>query len=616
MTANLVQHERNFMNIISQIDKFVTNFLKNRYSALLVFLFTSLLALAPLLFRSTFIHGPDIAMHTFNVQQYAKEFQAGVIYPRWLGDWYSGYGAPLGVVYSPLTYFFAGFLTLLGLSIPLALKTTILLSTFFSGYFLFRFASITYRPSGALAAGIIYQFAPYPIFDLYGRVAIPEYITFMWMPLLLYLGYWYMNSRRVSTLVFMALSLAGLIFTHLQIAVLFVPSFMLVLFFFWLQTEGTSIREVIGTLLGFLLALLLTAVYWLPASLESKFLNTAWLKELTDGQLPLGQEWGNYMNNFLFSAQVYRGPNEQIYRDNIEIGIGTILSLLIVLGAILAILNDFKQRKTNPYLSLVIALCGLVGIFMSFRISLPVWAMLDGIQVIQFPWRWQTVTTLMAALLAGRLVDWIAIEAGKKNGEKGWATSKLMIPLFLLAVYGIFSGYEVWSHRGSLSDAQIRQFSGLEELREENYQLVFDVFYLPEQVVGFDYTKKPKQGDVIDYGIQDIEVETVKESSIDKEFEVVSSAATIINIRSFWFPGWKVYLNDNEVPVETNPDDGTMLVEIPAGKSNVRITFTDTPIRKVAAQISILGFVVVGLALLASIIKAQRKNETQLATHV
>lgn len=72
------------MNLIPGIDKYVSVFLHRKGAAIFTFTLTGLICLVPFLAQTPFLYAPDAGTHLFNVQQFAKAFHEGVIYPRWL----------------------------------------------------------------------------------------------------------------------------------------------------------------------------------------------------------------------------------------------------------------------------------------------------------------------------------------------------------------------------------------------------------------------------------------------------------------------------------------------------------------------------------------------------
>jgi len=591
--------------IVLSFENQISKYIDKKYFVLFFYILSGTLSLGLLIFRSNFLSAPDVAMHIFNVQQYAKEFQAGVFYPRWLGDWYGGYGAPIGVVYSPLVYFVAGLTTSLGLSVSLSLKLVVFISLVVSGYYLFKLSIIFYHPFAALLAGVVYQFAPYRIFDLYGRGALPEYVAFMWLPLLLYLGYQHIKNKRSIYIVWIALCFAGLIFTHFQIAILSLPVYVLAFGYFWLRSGTRSLWDILGLFAAFLIGATITTIYWLPAFLENKYINTGWLHNLVAGQLPVNQEWGNYLNNFLFGAQAYENTIwDALYGTNLQIGIGAIFGLFVIIWAIYINIYTRRHSIANDYHPLLLSILGLLGMFMSFDISRPVWMLLHGMEVVMFPWRWQTITAFAVAFLFGYIFDVQLTIVGNNYTNESRLGRMFFIPVFLLIGYFALSGLVMINNRGHLPDALMMQFDGSKKLTVDYYDWVFDDLYVPKQSVGFDYEKQPVLAHLVLSKDQETSIKVLEKSSSRVSFETISPSSTSVNVRTFWFPGWVAFINGEEVNVGVNPDDGTILINVPKGLSTVEVTFIDTPVRVYALWISFIGVVLVGCMLVISVFKS------------
>src|SRR5215813_9775969 len=137
----------------------------------LIYSVASSVILLPLLIHSTFVSGSDVGMHIFSAQQFSDALHQGVLYPRWLGEWYGGYGAPMGIAYPPLTYYSVALLSLVNISTVLALKIILWITLTLSGIFMYKLVRLYCIPAAAILAGLFYQIAPYRTIDLYERTA-------------------------------------------------------------------------------------------------------------------------------------------------------------------------------------------------------------------------------------------------------------------------------------------------------------------------------------------------------------------------------------------------------------------------------------------------------------
>jgi hypothetical protein len=62
---------------------------------------------------------------------------------------------------------------------------------------------------------------------------------------------------------------------------------------------------------------------------------------------------------------------------------------------------------------------------------------------------------------------------------------------------------------------------------------------------------------------------------------------------TFYFPGWRVYVDGRRVPIVPTEPHGLISFEVPAGKSNLQVRFQDTPLRLAAKALSALSALVV-----------------------
>jgi len=76
----------------------------------------------------------------------------------------------------------------------------------------------------------------------------------------------------------------------------------------------------------------------------------------------------------------------------------------------------------------------------------------------------------------------------------------------------------------------------------------------------------------------------------NRKFNVISDGA-LLAIRTFYFPGWKAWVDGAEVPIGVQDKTGAILIDVPAGKHSVELKFTDTWPRKAGWIISIATLV-------------------------
>jgi len=86
-----------------------------------------------------------------------------------------------------------------------------------------------------------------------------------------------------------------------------------------------------------------------------------------------------------------------------------------------------------------------------------------------------------------------------------------------------------------------------------------------------------------------------------RTYEVIAQSPEIRLVdNTFYFPGWKVYVDKKETPIEFQDMNyrGVITYRVPEGRHTVEVKFTNTKIRLLANSISIFSIGVFGLLVL------------------
>ena len=64
-----------------------------------------------------------------------------------------------------------------------------------------------------------------------------------------------------------------------------------------------------------------------------------------------------------------------------------------------------------------------------------------------------------------------------------------------------------------------------------------------------------------------------------------------MRVNTFYFPGWKVFVDEVERPVDIENLTGVMAYSLEPGRHRIQVQFTDTSIRKWSERLSLLALV-------------------------
>ncbi len=639
---------------------------------------TLLLALpvaGPLLQPGYYWGAHDARHSVYFLYQFHKAIQDGVWYPRWAPDFAFGYGYPFFNIYGPLSSYAGEAFHLLGLDIVTSVKVVFGLSAILSGLTMYLFVRrLLGRPAGLIAA-LTYVYIPYHLFDLYVRAALAESVGFVFVPLVLWGFYEVVTRPHLPALLWAALAYAGLMFTSNLLALIFTPilgvyvALMILWQLFWpvaqaaadsvpdptaRQTSGLSsipifsdhfqrmrdhrlgavVLAALPPLFVLVLGLGLSALFWLPAFLEYRFVR---VDQWVGGRFAFGDDFVELFQLFSprwgFGASI-PGPDDQA---GFQIGLAALvlfaLSFLIVPRLI-----RLPVRRTFYFFQGMT----LATIFLTAPISSPVWTYLPLSSFAQFPWRLLVVVAPFISIVAGAVVA--NVDQPRPAGVSRYSGigTQLPIPLsvIILSCLILLSSYpylraDVRDPRpteGPVSQAALFRF---QQSADEMTGQTAWVRHIPnwstlaERVErGGDITTKvnysvlPGDNSV---GVYSMEMNSIHELLWVGTERPGQSATFFVP----YYPGWQAYIYEDLGPHDGNLDEevgpvtrigpvvdrpqiqvtvreGWMVVPIPTGSHFLELRFEDTPVRVAGRWITIASFLLVGLLFLWSYHKRRR----------
>lgn len=491
---------------------------------------------------------------------------------RWTPHMGYGYGFPLFNYYPPLPYLFGEIFRLFHISFVNTVKLTFLASFIFSGLTMYIFARQFWGRLGGFLSSVFYIWAPYHAVDIYVRGALNEAWALAWFPLILWSSYRLIKFARFRYVVILALGWFGLFSSHNLMVIIFTPLFAVWLLFWLARTKSWVTTLYLGV--AGIWGLSLAAFFSLPAVLEQSFVH---VETLVLGYYEYIAHFAN-VNQLLFSrfwgygASVWMATDDKM---SFQVGhLHWILSL-VIFGLLLARLR-YKNIGNLWLISLVFFAAGWFATFMAQSRSTPIWLGLDKVlRFVQFPWRFLTLSILSFSFLSGAIV-WLL---GKRKN------------LALLTVMGLIAGllflnkdYFKPEKLGPLTDEE--KFSGA----------AWDL----QQTAGiYDYL--PKDAKMAPKGPQKTLTEIQEGSvSVSEPWQNTNAVYFKVNVLSdkarirlniFKFPNWMVFVDGQEVSVDTDEDDlGRMHIQVSKGDHEVRAKLYNTPVRTISNTISVIAW--------------------------
>ncbi len=525
---------------------------------------------APLLLNGPLPVGSDSYGTMHYLQGFMKALSDGDLYPRWTEGTNQGLGSPTFIFFPPLPWYGAAAASWAVGSVLGGMKLFIAMVAALTVMSFHRLAREWVGPGmPAAAAAALYLLLPYHILDFYHRFAISETTSFIFFPLIL------MNARRSldstgrGASLALALSFAGLIFTHI------VSTFTFSLFLgLWLLWEvrgrwGALVRPVLALACG----AGLSAPVLLPALIEKAYVNISWVREMPNGDFRI---------NFIFRDDVLPGLGiKDPVKPPVLRSAHSQLFLGVAAAALaLALLPRDRSRRRRDAVALA-ACCG-AAYLLQLEISTPVWRIVPELPTIQFPWRFQTLMVIASPLLVG-----LAMRAGwpKPGGPRSRRSSGASAGLAILAlaaVVNLLLAWQIVHLKPFLFDEQVLASDIVKSWVEPAFTPVQFGMYRT-----FRQTRLDLPPSLFTEGAGEVVMETW--ASSHRVLRVKSAGGGTVRLRSFWFPGWAGSLDGAPFELRPDPRYGAVTFTVPAGSHTVELRFEATPVRRIAAWMAVVS---------------------------
>jgi uncharacterized membrane protein len=492
-----------------------------------------LTAVSPL-FGRKYIPTHDGEYHIIRIVEFSRMLGAGYIIPRWAPDLNSGYGIPVFNFHYPLPNYIGSFVRFFTGDAVTAFQISMGL-----GYIALAAAAYMWLFSmfGAVPAAVgsvVAAFVPYVFVDMYVRGSIGE----IWAAAFLFTCLYFLEKKKT---VWFAVVYGLLILSHNIMAMLYTPFIL-----------GVALIRNKKAVLWMLGGIGLSAFFWLPALLESKYvvgLNTVNFREhFARVYELLVPSWGTQ----------FSGTGSFGNKISFQIGIVPILAMA---GALYS-----SRTKILIYFISFFAVCVL---FM-LPLSAPVWECIKPLQLMQYPWR---------------LLSFVIPVSGFSAAV--WASS-LKRPLWgvLLAVLAI-----------ALAASYARPV--LYAPRSEAYYMSRTNFTDGTSSMGNSFstiwTGWKGTRPISPVAVTNGQITAQSQSKhLDKEFTVFMDKDGNITVNTLYFPGWIATVDLKDVPIQYS-EDGIIRISVPRGRHAIRVRFTDTPVRRAGNIISIVSVAVLAV---------------------
>ena len=530
----------------------------------------------------------DGPVHFIRSAEMVHAWQDGVWIPRWSANLGNGYGLPLFVYAPPLPYFSTALLHLLGLSLEVAFKGTVLiasLSATFGAYFLHR--SLLGRLPAAVGAAA-YLYAPIMLREFFIQGNVAQLLAWTFAPWACWgiIQLWQTHRLRYGLVITFAVM--GTMLSHNAVALLLAGTIGSMSVILLLCTRDW--RALLGTGVSSLLGLALSAWFWWPALREGDYVHLS--RIVASDFRP---RFISLTELIALSPRLDTGainPYFPLTLGTAQVGMALLGVLLLLVGI------GWYSRKPDvgKRLDRLTVACGLFFVLFTFfcalmatRWSEPIWNVLPFVNLFEWPFRWHGFTALGLSWLCAFAVFAAGHYWPRLHPWVGALALCLLIGSALVNLYpaklplGTFQATPADIIRFELHTNQI----GTTSLGE------FDPIWsnaLASLAAPDDYRQQrpvnrlPRRLPTGAHG--GLEATHVQMH----QFRLTLPAPMSLTLELLYFPGWEATVDGAPVPIRPHPANGLIDLSIPAGEHTVRLVFRETPLRWWADLVSLVAW--------------------------
>lgn len=536
--------------------------IKKRWVDLVFLLCITSIVLLPYLTKDLVNIEHDTFFHISRIEQLSKSLQQGILFPSIYPYENNSFGYASPLFYNDTLLLIPALFHAFGLALSTSYKLTIFLATFLSACTMFTLTKhITKTRMIAWIASSAFLFSNYRITDIYVRGALGEIFAFAFIPVML-LGIYEILYEQKNNCITFTIGITCLVLSH---NLTFMMCCVLCVILCIVSYKKLTKKAICNLLLGTLFAFLLSAFFTLPMleQLSSQDFIVDYYGQTSDlasGSMDL---WQYFVNQTIFG---YSGNNLE-HSLTMTVNVGWFLTFA-------PLLYIFTKNKNTYVLQLLII--GYICFILPSSI-IP-WDKLP-LQILQFPWRINTLTMTLLCIPASIGIYSIC--------KQKWLTSIIFICMIAECFYHVLP---VYTRTFGLTSKQ----TWSDVLDGELCDPYYSAYYVRVELAGGDYLPlhsvdfRNRSTSIKDTQDQDLLIPyTTDYMTISFDTNTLQTSTQLV-LPKTWYKGYVVYeVHDQQkVKVDSSSTSNGLVTFIAEANQSYIVTYEDTPIRKICLCVS------------------------------
>ena len=487
--------------------------------------------------------------------------------PYWGSNLYGGYGSPIFIFYAPLYAFVSSccswvmgsitsgsmgaliiFSIIAVISMQLLLKAALGNNTFVND-------------AASRIAGYFFILNPYLLCNKLLRNANAEYAALCISPLALY-GLLIIDRRPKMGTSILAIGLALTILAH-NLTALVMMAFILVA----AVVLYVSSKRILMALGGVVLALGLSAFFWVPAMYYQPFVR---IDRMIQGKFDFHNQF-QPMASFFGYTEFY--------------SIGLLVPLVLICAVGMFWIACKRRELMSLKFCLLLFLASLFFLFLQTKASIFFWEQIPYLSLFQFPWRMMGPIAIACVIIIGCSFAYLCREQSRKI-----VLSAEIVILVICVINAVPHLKDTEALPESVSRVLSEVLRGDTIKNEALPATVLDE-YLPRLAYPDIWliNRQRKFGSVVNAGPAGCELRVILDSGTSIMVEARTEYPTRLQILRWFFPGWTC--TNNGMPQDIHASrTGTIDISIPAGSNSTDLTLKPPSLRRNCLWMSLVLF--------------------------
>lgn len=498
----------------------------------------------------------DGEYHVIRFFEFYNTLQSGSVFPVWAQHLNFGYGVPLFNYVYPLPNYAASIFHFFGFSFVDSFKLNLIFASILGSITAYMLGFQKFGKWGGLLTSVFYTYAPYHFLDIYVRGSVGEVWALAFFPLPLFFINRIFAKVRTTDLLFLSISLSLIIFSHNILSLMYVFFVCAYCIFVAIVTRKSFITLVyLG--FGFIMSLLLSASFVVPALLEKKYV--------------IGLNMFNYKDHFpeLFQLLIpswghgFSGIGSTGDQMSLQVGIVNLLLILVISACFI-----FKKIKNDKAYVVFFLLSFFILFFLMTNYSRSVWDVFSPMGYFQFPWRLLSLVILCCAILAGSLASIF----------KSKIIYTLVILLLLLSTYGYAKVPYMMDRSDEYYTSNSTFIYGTNSIGN-----AFQTKWLPPQANVSSVSAALQKGNG-----------TIRKDILSptrQKYGINLASEDKIIFYTAYFPGWTVFADKKEI--QGKEEKGLIVASLKGNEKIIELKLKDTPVRFISKLVSSVAWLAI-----------------------